>query len=63
MNSKAPDTKPKKRGRPRSGKRLVQPLREVERVVDGLDDLLTRTYGKNIRKRAPRIYGPEEDGK
>lgn len=63
MDSKAPEAKPKKRGRPRSGKRLVQPLRDVERVVDGLDDLLTRTYGKHIRKRVPRVYGPEEDGK
>lgn len=31
--------------------------------IDDLDDLLTRTYGKHIRKRAPIIYGPEEDGK
>lgn len=29
--------------------------------LDDLDDLLTRTYGKHIRKRTPIIYGPEED--
>lgn len=63
MTTKTPATKPKKRGRKRTGKYIVPPLPQTTTVLDGLDDLLTRTYGKHVRKRAPLIYGPEEDGK
>lgn len=41
-------------------KRLV-PRLKLPSVLDGLDDLLTRTYGKNIRRRAPRLYGPVDE--
>lgn len=63
MTMKPTDAKPTKRGRKRTGKYIVPPLPKTTTVLDGLDDLLTRTYGKHIRKRAPRVYGPEEDGK
>lgn len=65
MKPKPPASKPKKRGRPRSGKYIV-PALKTPSVMRGLEALFTRTYGRPrqsdlpLRTRAPHQNDPDE---